>query len=733
MTQNIEQRTEVAVTRYEGAATTADELVHQDKVVTTPAGKRDSFPKISRESKFKFDNQLVTQDDEFQKRFAISQNAIPWQSNLAVSNKFQRYYTGAKGTESYAEHLPEPSKLPFETGATFENDVTNGYWIEHGVASVPWTEDHVNNVVSEKQDEITNTAIWPRKTRESIEIGQVLTIEANALRVNGVMRVLSTVMPIGSVIEAISTDVVTASGIDYRLGGQSDNAEVLAAGALLPRKLSEIITDIINVASFLAPGMDIGDAITKAASKSGVVLINGLDLIQNSQAVIPDNRILIFSNGAKVTKSESLLNVSLFKFGNDCTVLSPFVDGNFRNFSNQSDNDVTVGSTFSAGANFHVIGGSIDDSESSHVSGELRGLVLDNVDLGDYQDHFVYSSMRCWDIAINGGIHVTKSGREAYKFRGSIGNVIISGQSRTECVDSILSIELETIGSLVGNGFGTFRHENVGLCRGKYYALAKIENGLNRFDEFITDVDFTSTETEQKNMRAPVRKNESEGYPFYRLTFNGGKMKNVLPQPFFINDPNGKKHVYRVNKTVFDSDVKLESSVITYGGEALTNVDVFYDAIESKNFTHERRIDNVNTFKAQAGSISGDTWVFDLRGGLDQGYIGGLNVRASLSRNLVNTRELTGQVNNLTIIGNNIKCSSSFKLIDPNSNIRHLVAPENSNVLDCGNIVKSQGTTAERPEFANGVRDGYEYLDVTLGCKITRFSTGWIDGMGNFV
>ncbi|MCS0236816.1 hypothetical protein NDJ81_05450 [Vibrio alginolyticus] len=144
MTQNIEQRTLAATSTLESSAKTVDEIAHQDKEVTTPAGKRDSFPKISRESKFKFDTQLVTQDDEFQKRFAISENAIAWQSNLTVTNRLQRYYTGAKGTNSYSEHLPDPSKLPFETGATFEDDVTNGFWIEHGVASVPWTKSHTS-------------------------------------------------------------------------------------------------------------------------------------------------------------------------------------------------------------------------------------------------------------------------------------------------------------------------------------------------------------------------------------------------------------------------------------------------------------------------------------------------------------------------------------------------------------------------------------------------------------
>ncbi|MFH4371835.1 hypothetical protein, partial [Vibrio alginolyticus] len=49
MTQNIEQRTEVAVKRYEGAAKSVDEIANTDKVVETPVGQRKSFPKIAKE------------------------------------------------------------------------------------------------------------------------------------------------------------------------------------------------------------------------------------------------------------------------------------------------------------------------------------------------------------------------------------------------------------------------------------------------------------------------------------------------------------------------------------------------------------------------------------------------------------------------------------------------------------------------------------------------------------
>ncbi|HGF5004087.1 TPA: SGNH/GDSL hydrolase family protein [Vibrio parahaemolyticus] len=150
MTQNIEQRTEAAVTKYETASDAVQKLVNTDAVVETPVGARDSFPKISREAKSNFEDQLVKNDDEFQKRFILSESAKAWATQEEVTDKFQRYYTGAVGSTSYAEHLPNPAKLPFTTGASFQDDVNNELWIEHGVASTEWTEQYVGDTAGKR-------------------------------------------------------------------------------------------------------------------------------------------------------------------------------------------------------------------------------------------------------------------------------------------------------------------------------------------------------------------------------------------------------------------------------------------------------------------------------------------------------------------------------------------------------------------------------------------------------
>ncbi|MGX9996648.1 hypothetical protein [Vibrio sp. JZG120] len=49
MTKNIEQRTEAAVSKYEGAAGKAEQFAETDSTVSTAAGPRKSFPKLSRE------------------------------------------------------------------------------------------------------------------------------------------------------------------------------------------------------------------------------------------------------------------------------------------------------------------------------------------------------------------------------------------------------------------------------------------------------------------------------------------------------------------------------------------------------------------------------------------------------------------------------------------------------------------------------------------------------------
>ncbi|EOV9305365.1 hypothetical protein ACN5WT_004671 [Vibrio parahaemolyticus] len=154
MTQNIEQRTEVAVKKYEGASDTVDRIANTDSTVATPIGPRKSFPKLSREIEHKGDEQRVgikqasdtqyseiqlrsdNQSQSIQSRFSVSQNTIEWGAGIDVRDEYQRYHVGIVGDGNYKEFLPNPTRLPFTTGSSIESDLSNQLFLENGVPNV---------------------------------------------------------------------------------------------------------------------------------------------------------------------------------------------------------------------------------------------------------------------------------------------------------------------------------------------------------------------------------------------------------------------------------------------------------------------------------------------------------------------------------------------------------------------------------------------------------------------
>lgn len=189
MTKNIEQRTLAATATIESSAKIVEEIAHQDKVVDTPVGQRESFPMLSRQiaeekqrftndfdtdqsdrhtrfDKFQSDKDLLFSDAEglratqFQQRFATTEQAIPWATGIVINNPLQRYSVGLAGTESYVEYLANPTLVPFETGATFADDAALGRWIENSVASKAFIESAFNSVIA--QNSITPRSIAER-------------------------------------------------------------------------------------------------------------------------------------------------------------------------------------------------------------------------------------------------------------------------------------------------------------------------------------------------------------------------------------------------------------------------------------------------------------------------------------------------------------------------------------------------------------------------------------------
>ncbi|MGU3704908.1 hypothetical protein NAL94_23680 (plasmid) [Vibrio alginolyticus] len=116
MTQNIEDRTQVAVTRYEGAAKSVDEIAHKDADVVTPVGSRKSFPKISREwdeestrlknewgsESFRLQNEWKNESETIKESWKTERNELsikalgvkPWESGMSeIELNQQRRWT----------------------------------------------------------------------------------------------------------------------------------------------------------------------------------------------------------------------------------------------------------------------------------------------------------------------------------------------------------------------------------------------------------------------------------------------------------------------------------------------------------------------------------------------------------------------------------------------------------------------------------------------------------------
>lgn len=155
MTQNIEERTQVAVTRYEGAAKSVDEIAHKDADVVTPVGSRKSFPKISREWDEKatelktiWENDSATLRQDWQnERNELSTKALgvkPWESGVSETNINQqrRWDDG---------HTYLPKTLP----AVMDDSGPNDDWIPYTANK----SDTLNDVFGRKPIDLTEGII----------------------------------------------------------------------------------------------------------------------------------------------------------------------------------------------------------------------------------------------------------------------------------------------------------------------------------------------------------------------------------------------------------------------------------------------------------------------------------------------------------------------------------------------------------------------------------------------
>ncbi|EJL9426343.1 hypothetical protein NM917_001578 [Vibrio cholerae] len=170
MAMNIEQRLEQSAKSIEQSSQKAHDFAEKDITLQTCAGSRDSLPKVSRIWQENFARQFNKHATEFQDRFALSQQSLPWQAGITISDSLQRYHVGVQGEEGYKEFLPNPLKLPFETAATLADDLTQDRWLENGVPNKHWTESKVASALEKSLG--VNARIWPKD--RDLQVGDVI-------------------------------------------------------------------------------------------------------------------------------------------------------------------------------------------------------------------------------------------------------------------------------------------------------------------------------------------------------------------------------------------------------------------------------------------------------------------------------------------------------------------------------------------------------------------------------
>ncbi|HGS4431300.1 TPA: hypothetical protein ACMDWW_000552 [Vibrio cholerae] len=172
MAMNIEQRLEQSAKSIEQSSQKAHDFAEKDTTIQTCAGSRDSLPKVSRIWQENFARQMNQHATEFQDRFALSQQSLPWQAGITISDSLQRYHVGVQGEEGYKEFLPNPLKLPFETAATLADDLSQERWLENGVPNKHWTESKVTSALEKSLG--VNARVWP-KDRDLV-VGDVIPL-----------------------------------------------------------------------------------------------------------------------------------------------------------------------------------------------------------------------------------------------------------------------------------------------------------------------------------------------------------------------------------------------------------------------------------------------------------------------------------------------------------------------------------------------------------------------------
>ncbi|WP_447549178.1 hypothetical protein [Vibrio cholerae] len=317
MAMNIEQRLEQSAKSIEQSSQKAHDFAEKDTTIQTCAGSRDSLPKVSRIWQENFARQMNQHATEFQDRFALSQQSLPWQASITISDSLQRYHVGVQGEEGYKEFLPNPVKLPFETAATLAEDLTQDRWLENGVPNKHWTESNIASALEKSLG--VNARIWPKD--RDLQVGDVIPsaqetadgLQITHLIVDGNAYAMSPIVT--GRVTAISATDAEIGGVIVSLLSPTPNVDYADFGGFKrqpfdifvkkkPVHIFDGISDLSEIAKIQkgTSTLDISSifqaAANYAASRSRTLSLEGCQKINVSNILLPANGIEIYGAGS---------------------------------------------------------------------------------------------------------------------------------------------------------------------------------------------------------------------------------------------------------------------------------------------------------------------------------------------------------------------------------------------------------------------------------------------------
>ena len=187
-----------------GTASDSTIVTNPNNGKQTPSIKKQVKDQVTPELQ-KWEVEHNAQMDKFDNEFyeqAQYKPAIPWAATTQVSDKFQLY------SESTNRYRPNPSKIPFTTGATINDDLANGLWLAYAEATL----DQVNTIANAGDSQLASGKIWPvdaERSATNTDTGLVNVINLRDATA-GVLYGISNA-PVSGDITAIDFDSGTAT------------------------------------------------------------------------------------------------------------------------------------------------------------------------------------------------------------------------------------------------------------------------------------------------------------------------------------------------------------------------------------------------------------------------------------------------------------------------------------------------------------------------------------------